>query len=63
MVQAKAVAVPPATKDRLNSVQSLFHLKKQCKNQKKEFQHLINDPDKEDMPSLKARIRKLINEK
>ncbi len=47
---------------RVNSLQSLFNLSKQNKQHAEELQNLINDLNREDTPSIKARIRKLRKE-
>lgn len=47
---------------RVNSLQSLFNLSKQNKKHANELQNLINNLNREDTPSIKARIRKLKKE-
>jgi hypothetical protein len=43
---------------RVNSMQALFELNKQSKNSARDFQQLINELQKEDIPSINARIKK-----
>jgi hypothetical protein len=44
---------------RVNSMQALFELSSQNKKFAKKFQQLIGDLQKENIPSINARIRKL----
>jgi len=44
---------------RVNSMQALFELNKQNKKFAKDFQKLISELEKENIPSIKARIKKL----
>jgi hypothetical protein len=41
---------------RVNSMQALFELNKQSKNSARDFQQLINELQKEDIPSINARL-------
>jgi len=44
---------------RVNSMQALFELSRQNKKFTKKFQQLIGELQKENIPSINARIRKL----
>jgi len=44
---------------RVNSMQALFELSRQNKKFAKKFQQLIGELQKENIPSINARIRKL----